>query len=68
MVFYSFTKLVYHNLNSVYQLGGIIMGERINAAKEFLFENVLQISANYGAEMIKEVARQAALDLSLIHI
>lgn len=38
------------------------MGERMNAVKEFLFENILQISVNYGAEMAKEVAQQAALE------
>lgn len=38
------------------------MGERMSAVKEFLFENILQISVNYGAEMAKEVAQQAALE------
>lgn len=38
------------------------MGERMKAAKDFLFENVLQISVDFGAEIAKEATKQAALD------
>lgn len=37
------------------------MGEKINAAREFLFENILQISTDYGTELAKKTAEQAAL-------